>query len=97
MIENKNNMEKWLKEGRPGWSIRDEALANAANLVNFHTGKFDGDDVGIVSWQPMPWTEELRKHGVTYKAPPEIAARDVKAAARLFGAGLVGIAELVLP
>lgn len=92
------NEAKWLREGRPGYALRDRALANGANLVNMTTGPFGGDDVGIQSWQPMPWTMGLMKKaqglGVRYEAPPEVAARDVKAAARLYGAAITGITEL---
>lgn len=89
---------KWLKEGKPGYSLRDRALANAANLVNMVSGPFGGDDTGIQQWQAFPWTQGLRKQaagsGVKYEAPPSIAARDVKRATRLFGGTLVGVTEL---
>jgi len=92
---NGKNTAEWMKEGRPGYNLRDRAFANASNLLNMVSGPFGGDNVGIQSWQPMPWTMGLRKQaaelGVKYDVPPEIAARDVKAAARHFGSAITGI------
>lgn len=92
------NTARWLRDDRPGYALRDRALANAVNLVNMSNGPYGGDNVGLQSWTPMPWTEGLRQQasglGVAYSAPREIAARDIKAAARHFGSALTGITSL---
>ncbi|MDX1601327.1 MAG: reductive dehalogenase [Anaerolineales bacterium] len=92
------NFAEWLKQEKPGYALRDRALDNAANLVNMTSGPYGGDDTGIQSWQPMPWTmgmmAQTKELGVRYEAPPAIAARDVKAAARLFGSAITRVAEL---
>lgn len=92
------NTVQWMQEERPGYTLRDRSFANASNLVNMTSGPFGGDDVGIQSWQPMPWTMGLRQQaaeaGVTYDVPPDVAARDVKAAARHFGTAITGITTI---
>ncbi len=88
------NAGKGVAEKRPGWSVRDAALSNGGSLVNFSSGGMDGDSVGILKWNPTEWTEQFRAQHDKYDEPPGIAARDVKAAARLYGAALVGIAPL---
>lgn len=92
------NEATWMKEGKPGFSLRDIALSNGANLVNMSNGPYGGADVGLQSWQPQPWTMGLREKaqalGVTYDVTPEEAARDVKAAARLYGSAITGITTL---
>jgi len=90
----KESTREKMARGEPGWSVRDAALQKAANLVNYLSGGMNGDDVGMVSWNATPQTEQLRRRGPKYDESPDIAARDVKAAARLFGAALVGVTPL---
>ncbi|MCX7011321.1 MAG: reductive dehalogenase [Candidatus Sumerlaeota bacterium] len=94
MQTGKHNSATWRAEGRPGYKIRDEALMIGGNLVDNLTGRPDGDDMGMISWTPTPWCEELRAKGPKYSEDPQTAARDVKAAARLFGAALHGVTKL---
>jgi len=81
---------KWIRERKLDFGLRDRQLLEAAWTVNrsARTG------TGLLSWTRLrtPAPEEL---GVEpYAASPQEAASTVKAAARLFGAALVGIAPM---
>ena len=80
----------WIDEDRPGYTLRDRALYEAAWTV-FRSARA-GE--GLLSWTRLGVpTPEFR--GVDgYSATPEETATTVKAAARLFGAALVGIAPM---
>jgi len=90
----RQNIRRKMMAGEPGWSLRDAALKNAANLVNRLTGSMAGDDVGIIAWNSTPGGGRLRALGLKYEEPPAVAARDVKAASRLLGAAVVGVTAL---
>jgi len=79
-----------IEEGRDGYGLRDRALYEAAWTVrrSARTGE------GLLSWSRIrvPTPVELGVH--PYTAPPDEAAATVKAAARLFGAALVGISPM---
>jgi len=85
--------------GRPGFRPRDRALMVAARTVLATVGGVNSANRGIMSWtdtsQPPadtadPFTQ-LDSVGVF---DPRTVTRDVKVAARFFGASLVGVARL---
>lgn len=85
--------QQWAQERRPGFSLRDRALLNAGWTATL-TG---GVNCGILSWTKVPGSRVAtpQELGVeSYRASPEEAAQTVKAAARFFGADLVGISPL---
>jgi len=79
-----SNVAKWLKEGKPGYTLRDHALNNGAG-VGFSAQSFVGsqkvdspEDLGVPKWT----------------GSPEDASQMVSAALRAFGAATVGFVEL---
>jgi hypothetical protein len=80
----------WISEKKPGYSLPDRQLSEGAFTV-MHSAK---PGSGLLAWTrtSVRTTEEM----VTprYTASPEDMANTVKAAARLYGAGLVGIAPM---
>jgi reductive dehalogenase len=80
----------WTNEKKPGYSLPDQQLAEGAWTL-MHSTK---PGASLLSWTRISvhTPEEL---GVQrYTASPEEMAKTVKAAARLYGAGLVGIAPM---
>jgi len=89
-INNRNKSIEWIKKNKPGYSLRDRALANAAWTVN----RFGRSNKGLLSWNKL-YVMTPEEMGVApFKASPREAAETVKAAAKLFGACLVGICRL---
>jgi reductive dehalogenase len=83
-------MTSWMSEKKPGYSLPDHQLSEGAWTL-MHSVK---PGTGLLSWTRVSvrTPEEL---GVErYTASPEEMANTVKAAARLYGAGLVGIAPM---
>lgn len=80
----------WIKQNKPGFSLRDRALANAAWTVN----RFGRANHGLLFWNRIHAITPEQMGVPPFKASPEEAARTIKAAARLFGACLVGICRL---
>ena len=80
----------WIKERKPGYSLPDRQLSEGAFTV-MHSAR---PGTGLLSWTrtSVPAPEEPAPE--RYTASPEEAAKTVKAAARLYGAGLVGIAPM---
>jgi len=88
-MESRQKTTQWMREGRPGYSLRDRALADAGWTVM----RAGGPNRGIQRWTASGRGPE--EYGVErYQASPEETAQTVKAAARLFGASLVGVAKL---
>lgn len=87
-------------QGRPGFRPRDRALVAAARTVIAAAGGSNSANRGLMSWTsaaspaPPDPTEESNALETASASDPVLAARDVKAAARLFGASLVGVARL---
>jgi len=80
----------WIGERKPGYSLPDRQLSEGAGTVN-HSARAGA---GLLSWTRISvhTPEEL---GVQrYTASPEEMANTVKAAARFYGAGLVGVAPM---
>ncbi len=81
---------KWMREGKPGYGLRDRAIYDAAYTL--HRSLSPG--AGIMSWTRAR-VQTPQEMGVEpYRASPEEAANTIKAAARLFGAASVGIAPM---
>jgi reductive dehalogenase len=81
---------KWIDEDRPGYGLRDRALYEAAWTVMRSARAGDG----ILSWNriqvPTPETFGVEP----FRASSEEVATTIKAAARLFGAALVGVSPM---
>jgi len=80
----KENLDKWLKEGKPGYSLKDRAL-QAGSGVGHAALSFAGsgkaktpEELGVPNWE----------------GTPEEASMIVSAALRHYGAGTVGFVEL---
>lgn len=79
-----DNLAKWLKEGRPGYALRDRALSAAAS-----------QGAAAQSFLPPKDIQGPDKLGVPkWTGSPEDAAAMVTAALRHLGAGTVGFVEL---
>ena len=78
------NMDKWLKEDKPGYTLKDRAL-QAGSGVGY-------SDLSFIGSQKAKTPEEL---GVPkWTGTPEDASMLVKAALRHYGAASVGFVEL---
>jgi len=78
----------WMNEKKPGFSLPDQQLSEGAWTV-MHSAR---PGTGLLSWtRTSPPSEPGAPR---YTASPEEMASTVKAAARLYGAGLVGIAPM---
>ena len=80
----------WIIEKKPGYSLPDRQLSEGGFTV-MHSAK---PGSGLLSWTrpAAPTGEESQPQ--RYITSPEEMAKIVKAAARLYGAGLVGIAPM---
>jgi reductive dehalogenase len=80
----------WISEKKPGFTLPDRQLSEGAFTV-MHSAK---PGSGLLSWtRPSARTPE-ESNTQRFTASPEEMANTVKAAARLYGAGLVGIAPM---
>jgi reductive dehalogenase len=81
---------KWIQQAKPGFSLRDLQLGESAwTLMNsMKAGE------GLLSWTRVSVRTPAELGVPAYSARPREAAATVKAAARLFGAGLAGIAPM---
>jgi reductive dehalogenase len=79
---------------KPGYSQDYHALVDAAWYVEdfFAMGTAGSNHKGLYAWDTLD--PELRPNGTEVVLDPAEASRKVKAAARFFGAGLVGICRL---
>jgi len=80
----------WISERKPGYSLPDVQLSEGAWTV-MHSTK---PGVGLLSWTRISVRTPAELGTPRYTAPPEEMASTVKAATRLYGAGLVGIAPM---
>jgi len=80
----------WIGERKPGYSLPDVQLSEAAWTV-MHSAT---PGTGLLSWTRISVRTPAELGSQRYTASPEETAKTVKAAARLYGAGLVGIAPM---
>jgi reductive dehalogenase len=80
----------WIKEGKPGFSLRDHQLSAGAWTLMHSTKPGEG----LLSWTRISVRTPAELGVPPYTAPPEEAALTVKAAARFYGAGIAGIAPM---
>jgi len=84
------------KEDKPGYSLLEMALKNAAwwpELV--FAQSILGGKMGFLSWDAKQWGDSRPPSGLKLSVDePERMTRVVKKAARFFGADLVGVCEL---
>ncbi|MBI4789195.1 MAG: reductive dehalogenase [Chloroflexi bacterium] len=84
------NTTRYLKENRPGYTLRDWALMDGANVRAF--ANVSGAEFPFLGLRSVKTPEQ---RGVPkYTATPEEAAKVVAAAMRFYGAGTVGFVEL---
>lgn len=79
-----------IRENRPGYKLKDRILYEAGWTVN----RQGTTNKGLYSWTPIRVVTPEKLGVDKYQATPEEAARDIKAAARAYGAATVGITEL---
>jgi reductive dehalogenase len=91
-IEKKKDqfMEKCRKENIPGYSIEDQAMADAGWRLR-STGS---TNKGMRTWLSPPISEKNQSPKEKWEGTPEDAAKIIKQAARFFGAASVGITPL---
>jgi len=82
---------RWIHEDRPGFTLRDRQLAQAATLTLTHNTK-PGE--GLLSWTRLAVRTPAELGVAAYSASPAEAANTVKDAAHLYGAALAGIAPM---
>jgi reductive dehalogenase len=80
----------WMKEKKPGFSQPDQQLSEGAWTVM----RSARPGTGLLSWTRAPARTPAEPGTPRYTASPEEMASTVKAAARLYGARLVGIAPM---
>jgi len=80
----------WTNEKKPGFTLPDQQLSEGAWTVM----RSARPGVGLLSWTRPPEDEPKEQISQRYTASPEEMANTVKAAARLYGARLVGIAPM---
>jgi len=83
-------------ETRSGYGHLDLALKNASYYLDmaFAHGLLGGR-FGMYAWESKLWGENIQPKGLKLKVDsPRVMTRDLKKAARFFGASLVGIAAL---
>lgn len=86
-------MTQYLRENRPGFGVKDQALYSAARLNMFH--HFPPSQLSLESvflgprMAPTPEAMGVPR----WKGTPEEATRMVRAAAKLFGAAEMGVTE----
>ncbi len=80
----------WTKEKKPGFSLADRQLGEGGFTVMRSTTP----GIGLLSWTRVAVHTPGELGTQRYSASPEEMANTVKVAARLYGAGLVGIAPM---
>jgi reductive dehalogenase len=80
----------WTNEKKPGFSLPDQQLSEGAWTVM----RSARPGAGLLSWTRPPEDVPTEPIAPRYTAAPEEMANTVKAAARLYGARLVGIAPM---
>lgn len=90
LMESASSASKRLAN-RPGYGHRDRALATAAGVVSSIQGGPNAANRGLLSWSPLLPSSQISSES---RPGPLEATRDVKIAARFFGAALVGVCKL---
>ncbi len=80
----------WISERKPGYSLPDQQLSEGAWTVM----RSARPGTGLLSWTRTPVRTPTEPGAQRYTALPEEMAAIVKAAARLYGARLAGIAPM---
>ncbi len=80
----------WIRQDKAGFTLRDRAIQNASWTV-MRSAQRPGS---LLSWTRLRVRTPQRMGVEPYRASPEEMANTVKAAARLYGAALVGIAPM---
>ena len=80
----------WMRESKPGFRLPDHQLSEGAWTLM----KANEPGAGLLSWTRISVRTPAELGVGRHTAPPEEMAETVKAAARLYGAGLVGIAPM---
>ena len=88
--QKRERVAKWIREGKAGFGLRDRALDDAAWTVM----RAGAARANLLSWTHLRVRTPEEMGVEKYAASPEQAANTVKAAARLYGAALVGIAPM---
>jgi reductive dehalogenase len=91
IASNGERAARWMREARPGFQLRDRQLSEAAGKTVMYNTK-PGE--GLLSWTRLAVRTPAEMGVPAYSASPLEAANTVKAAARLYGAALVGIAPM---
>lgn len=83
---------EFIRQNKPGFTLRDRALSEASFMGSAFSGQHPGDPAEgtMVDWVPIRIKTPHQRGVSRYETSPEIAARDVKVAARFFGAGTRG-------
>jgi len=81
---------EWIQKGIPGFRLRDLQLGAGAWTLMHSTKPGEG----LLSWTRISVKTPAELGVPPYTAPAEEAALTVKAAARFYGAGLAGIAQM---
>ena len=80
----------WMRQGKPGFRLPDHQLSEGAWTLMKSTEAGSG----LLSWTRIAVNTPAELGVARHVASPEEMAKTVKAAARLYGAGLVGIAPM---
>ena len=88
--DKRKRIQDWIHDGKPGFSLRDRAIQDASWTVM----RSARGPRSLLSWTRLRARSPEQLGVEPYSASPEEAANTVKAAARLFGAALVGIAPM---
>lgn len=86
------NMVRRMLQGEEGFSQEETARDLGANAFNLLIGQYGFPNFQLLQWKPFFVLEMMQKHPVAFT--PEAGAARVKETARLYGADLVGVAEL---
>jgi reductive dehalogenase len=80
----------WMRQSKPGFRLPDHQLSEGAwtLMKSIKPGE------GLLSWTRVAVSTPDELGVARHTAPPEEMAQTVKVAARLYGAGLVGIAPM---
>jgi reductive dehalogenase len=83
-------LAEWMRVSKPGFRLPDHQLSEGAWTLMNSTEP----GAGLLSWTRISVRTPAELGVGRHIAPPEEMAQTVKAAARLYGAGLVGIAPM---
>jgi epoxyqueuosine reductase len=85
-----SRLSNWMRNRKPGFGLRDQQLSSGAwTLMRTTT-----PGAGLLSWTRIQTSTPSELGIEPFSAPPREMADTVKAAARFYGAGSVGIAPM---